>query len=100
MSSHLLILGLHRVGHPPRRAKIRGLFITPRLLTFQLHVLRLLGYRFLTLRDAIANADKNEKIAVLTFDDGYADNVTAALPVLRKFNAPATVFVITDDIGK
>jgi len=100
MSSQLLILSLHRVGYPPRRAKIRGLFITPRLLTFQLYLLKLLGYRFLTLRDAIANTNKNEKVAVLTFDDGYADNVTAALPVLRKFNAPATVFVITGDVGR
>jgi len=100
MNSQLLILGLHRVGHPPCNAKIRGLFITPKLLSFQLSLLKLLGYRFLTLRDAIANSETNEKVAVLTFDDGYADTVTAALPVLNKFNAPATVFVITGDIGK
>ena len=100
MSSQLLILGLHRVGRPPRNAKIRGLFITPRLLSFQLYLLRFLGYRFLTLRDAIANSGKGGKIAVLTFDDGYMDNVRAALPILQKFGAPATIFVITGDVGK
>ncbi|MEP6848707.1 MAG: polysaccharide deacetylase family protein [Acidobacteriota bacterium] len=99
MSSQLLILGLHRVGYPPNNAKIRGLFISPRLLSFQLSLLKLLGYRFLTLCDAIAHSDRNEKVAVLTFDDGYAD-ITGALPVLKKFNAPATVFVITADVGK
>jgi peptidoglycan/xylan/chitin deacetylase (PgdA/CDA1 family) len=98
MSSQLLILGLHRVGHPPVEARIRGLFITPRLLRFQLSFLKFLGYRFCTLRDAMA--EPNRKNAVITFDDGYADNLTAALPVLNKFNAPATVFVITGDIGK
>ena len=99
MRSQLLILGLHRVGYPPNNAKIRGLFISPRLLSFQLSLLKMLGYRFATLRDAIANSDKNDKVAVLTFDDGYAD-IAQALPVLKKFNAPATVFVITADVGK
>ena len=32
---------------------------------------------------------------VVTFDDGYRNNVTEALPVLRKHNAPATFFVST-----
>jgi peptidoglycan/xylan/chitin deacetylase (PgdA/CDA1 family) len=97
MSSNLLILGLHRVGFPPKHAKIRGLFISPKLLEFQLSLIQKMGYRFATLKQALANP--GEKIAVITFDDGYADNYTAALPVLQKFNAPATVFVITGDVG-
>ncbi|XOB41353.1 MAG: polysaccharide deacetylase family protein [Candidatus Nealsonbacteria bacterium] len=40
------------------------------------------------------------KTIVLTFDDGYEDNYFNAFPVLKKYNFPATVFLITGFIGK
>jgi len=98
MDSKILILGLHRVGYPPPTARIRGLFTSPRLLTFELWLLSKLGYQFLTLKDAMTAT--SGRIAVLTFDDGYEDNYTAALPILERFNAVATIFVITGDVGK
>lgn len=98
MNSKLLILGLHRVGLPPSNAKIRGLFISPKLLAFQLSLIQKMGYCFSTLEKALSNP--TGKTAVITFDDGYADNFTHALPVLREFDAPATIFVITKNIGQ
>lgn len=38
------------------------------------------------------------KIAI-TFDDGYRDNFTAALPVLEEFGVPVTLFIATALIG-
>jgi peptidoglycan/xylan/chitin deacetylase (PgdA/CDA1 family) len=37
---------------------------------------------------------------LLTFDDGYADNIDYALPVLRRHGLPAVVFVISDAIDQ
>ena len=38
------------------------------------------------------------KIAI-TFDDGYKDNLKYAYPILERFKAPATIYVITKFIG-
>jgi len=37
----------------------------------------------------------SEKVACLTFDDGYLDNIDHALPILEQFNCPATVYITT-----
>lgn len=36
----------------------------------------------------------------LTFDDGYADAATAALPVLRRYGFPATFYIVTEFVGQ
>jgi peptidoglycan/xylan/chitin deacetylase (PgdA/CDA1 family) len=48
------------------------------------------------LRGGAAN---NRPLVALTFDDGYASFHRHALPVLRRFGAHATAFVVTGTVG-
>ncbi len=39
-------------------------------------------------------------LAAITFDDGYRDFLDYSLPLLKKYNLPASLFVVTDCIEK
>lgn len=43
----------------------------------------------------ITSKRKQKRFVVFTFDDGYADNMTHALPVFEKYNAPFNLFLST-----
>lgn len=57
----------------------------------------------LTLADFIAVLEGRKeapaKPVLLTFDDGYADNYTNAMPLLRKYGFPATLFMSPGSVG-
>jgi len=45
--------------------------------------------------DRLAGGELPERAAAITFDDGYADNYTEALPILRAHGMSATFFIAT-----
>jgi peptidoglycan/xylan/chitin deacetylase (PgdA/CDA1 family) len=43
--------------------------------------------------------NKGQKACLITFDDGYEDNYSNALPILRKYSCPAIFFISSGLIG-
>ena len=52
-------------------------------------------YNFVSLNNLLNFKKKNKPSISLTFDDGYKDNLTNALPILNELNIPATIYIIT-----
>jgi peptidoglycan/xylan/chitin deacetylase (PgdA/CDA1 family) len=60
------------------------------------------SYEPIRLRELVAALRAGElpsRAVAITFDDGYADNLAAAKPVLERNGVPATVFVASGWIG-
>jgi peptidoglycan/xylan/chitin deacetylase (PgdA/CDA1 family) len=92
------VLMYHRIW-PGQRD---GLTITPEDLRAQWTFLRDEGYACLTMErflKVVRGAEKAPKRSfVLTFDDGYRNNLTYVYPLLKEFGWEATVFVIAGTI--
>jgi peptidoglycan/xylan/chitin deacetylase (PgdA/CDA1 family) len=71
-------------------------------LEWALRWLRDEGVDFVSLDEAVRrlNEQNPRPFACFTLDDGYADNLTRALPVMERFGAPFTVFVTTGMITR
>ena len=55
------------------------------------------GFAFVSLEEAVKRLGDpcRGRFCAFTFDDGYADNLTRALPLMEQFAAPFTVYVCT-----
>ena len=95
------VLMLHHVRpwrpESPGFTPNRLLEITPEFLDDVLVLARRLGFDIVAMDEAAARlADGGAPpFVALTFDDGYRDTVSFALPVLERHRAPFTVFVAT-----
>src|SRR5262245_13022409 len=96
-----VILMLHHVRPWRLRefAPNRVLEITPEFLHVVLTDLRREGFDIISLDavpDRLRPGPTGRPFAVLTFDDGYRDNLAHAWPVLRRHNIPWSLFLTTD----
>ena len=81
--------------------KFKGLRVSPEMFERQVKYLVENGWHFFIMSELIKQRDRlPEKSVALTFDDGYEDNYTHALPILRKYGAKATVYIVVDRHGR
>jgi peptidoglycan/xylan/chitin deacetylase (PgdA/CDA1 family) len=79
-----------------------GLTLTPEQLREQWTYLKKEGYRCLSLPEFLEIAQGNslrpEKAFLLTFDDGYRNNLTYVYPLLQELGWSAAIFIIADTL--
>jgi peptidoglycan/xylan/chitin deacetylase (PgdA/CDA1 family) len=95
-----LILMYHRVAEVDQDPW--SLCVTPQCFTQQLVALQNHAQPVSLRQLAQAHQDGNipHRAVAVTFDDGYADNLYEAKPLLEKYGIPATFFVSTGYLGK
>src|SRR5882672_1936466 len=74
------------------------LTVTPEMFAAQMRFLNRDGFQVLSLQEGcerLYSGGDLSRAIVLTFDDGYRDFLTEAVPVLEKSGFPATLFVVT-----
>ena len=73
-----------------------GMAVTSSNFEKQIKVLKS-KYKIVSMNEFNENLKKKKKqfMIAITFDDGYKDNLTYALPILEKFEVPATIYITT-----
>lgn len=96
----LPVLMYHRVIDDKKYAGVYDTHVTLENFEKQMKYIKDNGYEAITFED-IANGEYknrfNKKYVVITFDDGYKDNLKNALPILKKYNLKAVLFYVTDE---
>lgn len=95
-----LVLMYHRIATPDTDPW--QLTVSPENFEKQLQLLAKMNITISAneLAEQLRGGKLRKKSIVVTFDDGYADNYTTALPLLKKWGIPATIFVTSQNIGR
>ena len=52
-----------------------------------------------TLEEALRHSEYDRPLLVISFDDGYRDNYQYAFPILKKYNLPAIIYIVTETLS-
>ena len=91
-----VILMFHEIQQDCRSELMTGTSVA--LFEYSLNWLRQEGWEIVSLDaclERLITDPRPSRYAVLTFDDGYRDNVATALPILERNNAPFMIYVPT-----
>ncbi|HYM44601.1 MAG TPA: polysaccharide deacetylase family protein [Solirubrobacteraceae bacterium] len=97
-----VVLGYHGVAESRLRDDLSLLQVSPARFRRQIEALLTAGFSFLTMAELARRAGDGPPepgLAAITFDDGMRNNHSVALPILREYGIPATVYVTIGFIG-
>ena len=100
-----VVLGYHRVVDDfdvEAESTIPAMLVTTRMLEEQLEWIGR-RFRFVDLDELgkrLESGDTVDRIAAVTFDDGYQDVYEHAYPLLQRMGIPSAVFVVTAQVGR
>ncbi|HEV7985923.1 MAG TPA: polysaccharide deacetylase family protein [Steroidobacteraceae bacterium] len=99
--SALPILCYHNVAPAPKEARFKLLYVSPESFERQLWTLHRIGLRGVSTSEGIARLLKGTArgCVVLTFDDGYADTLATAAPLIKRYGFSATCYVVSGAVG-
>ena len=96
------IIAYHSVGYNPK-PEYALITVSPETFERQMRFLRMHKYNVLPLESLADSIREKKKIPpktiAITLDDGFENNYTYAFPILKKYNLPATIFLIIDRMG-
>lgn len=80
---------------------MRGLVVSPQDFSRQMALLKLMGYRGLSMGqlEPYLRGQRQGKVVGLTFDDGYQNNLLHALPALLRNGFSATCYAVSHALG-
>ena len=100
LQNRAIILAYHRIADLSTDPQL--LAVSPQNFEQQLDIIsnKYVPISLQQLSDNLIQKTIRHKAVVITFDDGYVDNLIYAKPLLKKYKIPATIFVITGLIGE
>jgi len=94
-----LILAYHHVTATEPAGAARRYALSARQFEAHIEYLLARGYRCLSLDELVLASARRPRAFALTFDDGYADFIEHAYPILERHALTATVFLVAERIG-
>jgi peptidoglycan/xylan/chitin deacetylase (PgdA/CDA1 family) len=94
------ILTYHHVGPRPHGARLKGLYVSPRLFNRQMGELEVAGFSTPSFDRVLENGPNLHRQVFITFDDGFRDVLEHALPVLGKRGFQGMLFLVSGLIGR